>query len=129
MFGWILKSVFSSILGHAAIYLMMGAACFYFGILYAQRVDVDKVEDMVHDLVELREERAQVEYVYAERQRLLEEKLNKYQNDDKKHRKEIDTLKRLRERGCILKDEELQAHPYSNDLRDGFTGRVRPQNR
>jgi hypothetical protein len=129
MLGWIAKSLFSSILGHAAVYLILCGGAFYFGVLWAQRVDVDKVEAVVHDLVELREERAEVENVYAERQRLLQEKLNAYKSADKLHRQEIDTLKRLRDRGCILKDHELQAHPYSDNLRDGFTGRVRPQNR
>jgi hypothetical protein len=125
MLAWIAKTVFSSVLGHLVLYVAAGGACFYFGYLYATRIDIGKIERMNHRIVELREQRNHIEAKFYQRQEELKTALNAYKRDDQLHRREIDALKRIQDRGCILSDEELQAHPYSRTLRDGFVGRVR----
>jgi hypothetical protein len=75
-------------------------------------------------MTDIRADRAKIEQLYVDKFRRLEEDLGGYERDDKLHRLEIDALKRVKEKGCLLSDEELQAHPVSPKLRSGFTGRV-----
>jgi hypothetical protein len=124
--AWFAKAGLGAIISHLAGYVICIALSFYLGTLYATKVDATQIERTNETIVQLREERNRIEHQYYLQQEALKEKLNAYKRDDQLHRREIDALKRIQERGCILSDEELEAHPYSRKLRDGFLGRVRP---
>jgi hypothetical protein len=125
MFAWLAKSVLGSVLGHGVVYLVIAVGAWYGGYMHATRVDVGRVERTVKLMADIRAMGAEIEQAHIEKITRLEDQLGGYKLDDKRHRKEIDALKRIKAKGCILSNEELQAHPVSPELRDGFIGRVR----